>query len=118
MCGPANLQLYGTPETKEEERYLYMLFTKTQYAGIEIHKLIVHLFKYLERKYLLDLQVSDEGEYWETGDEKILEEAFKRYTALVENFTRSLENFPKEAGETYEGYFERLLKQMEEKNQK
>ncbi len=43
MSSATNLQLYGNSKNKEEAEYLYMLSTKTQYAGIEIHKLVIRL---------------------------------------------------------------------------
>jgi len=94
-----------------------MLSTKTQYAGIEIHKLIIHLFKYLSGKYLQDFILSDEGQYWETGDEKLLQDTFKRYTDLIESFASSIENYPRKSGENFEGYFARLLKQIHGKKE-
>jgi len=45
---------------------------KTQYAGPETHKWVVGLLKYLKKLYLTDLEVQDEGAYWETGDFEIL----------------------------------------------
>ena len=115
MSDALNLKFYGDSKDKEEAKYLYMLSVKTQYAGIEIHKLVIHLLRHLSKKYLQDFILSDEGEYWETGDEKILEDAFKRYTYLIESFATSLENYPKESGESFEAYFERLLRQIQEK---
>lgn len=118
MSSPSNLKLYGNSKNKEDSAYLYMLSVKTQYAGIEIHKLIIHLLKYLSSKYLKDFTVDDEGNYWETGDEKLLQITFKRYTDLIENFTYSIENYSIKSGESFEAYFVRLLKQIHEKNKK
>ena len=118
MSSPSNLQFFGNSKNKEEQEYLYMLSVKTQYAGIEIHKLIIHLLKYLSGKYLQDFTVNDEGEYWETGDEKLLQDTFKRYTDLIENFASSIENYPIKSGESFEAYFERLLKQIHEQYKK
>jgi hypothetical protein len=118
MSSAANLKFYGNPNNKEEAGYLYMLHTKTQYAGIEIHKLIIHLLKYIDKKYLVDFTVIDEGEYWETGDEKLLEETFERYTNLINGFVSALENFTIEPGESFEAYFERLMKHINEKYKK
>ncbi len=118
MSSAPNLQFYGNSKNKEEAEYLYMLSTKTQYAGIEIHKLVIHLLKYLNGKYLQDFTVMDEGEYWETGDEKLLEDIFKRYTFLIEGFTSSLENYPKKDDESFEAYIERLAQQLHEKYKK
>jgi hypothetical protein len=118
MSSSAHLILFGKSKTQEERPYLYMLSTKTQYAGIEIHKLIIHLLKYIEGKYLKDLKVLDEGHYWETGDEKLLEETFKRYTELIESFASSIEIYPVNPGESFEAYFERLLHQIHKKKNK
>ena len=114
MSDALNLKFHGDSKDKEETKYLYMLSVKTQYAGIEIHKLVIHLLRHLSKKYLQDFILSDEGEYWETGDEKLLQEAFKRYTDLIESFASSLENYPKKTGESFEAYFERLLRQINE----
>ncbi|MFA4853626.1 MAG: hypothetical protein WC599_14010 [Bacteroidales bacterium] len=118
MSSPSHLKFFGNSENKEEQQYLYMLSVKTQYAGIEIHKLIIHLLKYLSGKYLQDFTVNDEGEYWETGNEKLLQDIFKRYTDLIESFVSSIENYPIKSGESFEAYFERLLKLIHEKNKK
>jgi len=64
---------------------------------------------------LLDFKVIDEGQYWETGDEKLLEETFKKYTDLIDGFQSSLENNPMGPGESFEEYFARILKQLHDK---
>ena len=93
-----------------------MLSVKTQYAGIEIHKLIIHLLKYLDQKYFQNFTVSDEGKYWETLDEKLLQDIFKRYTDLTESFISSLQRYPINSGESFEAYFKRVLKQSHERD--
>jgi hypothetical protein len=115
MSSSSHLKFYGNSTNKVEAEYLYMLSVKTQYAGFETHKLIIHLLKYLSGKYLKDFTVNDDGRYWETGDEKLLLDTFKSYTDLIENFTSSIENFPGKPGESFEAYFKRLLKQIHKK---
>ncbi|MDO9257397.1 MAG: hypothetical protein Q7U54_17895 [Bacteroidales bacterium] len=115
MSSPMHLDFFGKKENQVEQPYLYMLSTKTQYAGIDIHKLIIHLFKYLEGKFLQQFTVMDEGHYWETGDEKLLSDTFKEYTELIEQFGTSLEIYPMNKDESFEAYFERLIKQMQSK---
>ncbi|MES2777459.1 MAG: hypothetical protein V4722_24985 [Bacteroidota bacterium] len=115
MSAPPLLQCWGKPKNKTEAAYLYMLFTKTQFAGAAIHKLVVHILKYISQKYLLDFTVKDEGYYWETGDEKLLEDTFKQYTSLIEGFATSLETFPVNEGESFMDYFERMMKIVNEK---
>ena len=118
MSCAVNLKFYGNSSNKEEAAYLYMLSTKTQYAGIQIHKLVIHLLKFISKKYLLDFTLSDEGEYWETGDEKLLEENFKRYTSLINGFVSSVQNYPIEPGESFEAYFERLMEHIQKNYKK
>jgi hypothetical protein len=43
-------------------------FTKTQFGPLEGHVALVEMFKALKREFVPDLEVSDEGGYWETGD--------------------------------------------------
>ena len=47
-------------------------FTKTQFAGPSVHREVVELLDSL-RPYLADVEVEDEGEYWESRDVKLLE---------------------------------------------
>jgi hypothetical protein len=115
MSSPIHLEFYGKNENQEEQPNLYMLSTKTQYAGVEIHKLIIHLFRYVAGKYLQELKVTDEGYYWETGDDKLLADTFKEYTELIEGFVTSIEIYPMNPGESYEAYFARLMMQIHNK---
>lgn len=110
MSGPIQLQLYGNSKIKLEQEYLYMLFVKTQFAGSEIHMLLIHLLKYLEGKYFSEFKLEDDGQYWETGNKELLRQTFKRYTEALETFSASLENIPKSNGESVESYLERLAK--------
>ncbi|UCE06798.1 MAG: hypothetical protein JSW07_01780 [bacterium] len=48
------------------------IFVKTQYGSIDAHIAIVKLLRYLKQKYIPDLEVKDEGEYWETNDKEHL----------------------------------------------
>ena len=47
---------------------------KTQFAPPEVHITIIKLLKHIKKKYISNLKVRDEGEYWETGDENILKQ--------------------------------------------
>ena len=38
------------------------------------HITIIKLLKYLQKRYIPDLQVIDEGDYWESGDREKLKE--------------------------------------------
>lgn len=115
MANPFMFQHWLQSKAKNDEHLIYGNFTKTQYAGIEIHKQIIHLLKHLGKKYLMDFKVNDEGGYWATEDENVLQDNFNRYTDLIENFSSSIQNHPKKDDESFEAYFERLLKQFRSK---
>jgi hypothetical protein len=118
MSDAIHLKFFGKTETQPEQKYLYMLFVKTQYAGFETHKFLIQLFRYLNKKYFASFVLIDEGEYWETNDEAILKFNFKRNADLIESFTSTMENFKKEPGEKIESYLERLLNYISDKKGK
>lgn len=49
------------------------LFTKTQFAGVEVHIGVCELLR-LCLQHGVELDVTDEGDYWETGDRQRLAE--------------------------------------------
>jgi len=118
MSSLAHLKFFGKENERPQEEYLYMLSVKTQFAGIEIHKLIIHLFKHLNEKYFINFKVIDEGQYWETGDEKKLQEIFTRYIDLLDSFSSSLEIYPRKNNESFEAYFVRLMNQIKKRRKK
>lgn len=64
---------------------------KTQFLSPDAHIWIIGLFKYLKKHYLSNLEVSDEGGYWETGDRAALEAKMRflneRIAALADHLT-------------------------------
>ena len=114
MACPAQIKFFGNSENPIEKNYIYALFAKTQYAGMITHALIINLFKYLDTKYFKDFKMTDEGKYWETGDENVLRQRFSEYDALLDNFVLSLETFPVQKGENMIDYFERLMGHINE----
>ena len=63
---------------------------KTQFASPEVHVWIVGLLKYLKKRYISDLRVSDEGQYWETGDVRILKEKMDLINEKIEHISSKL----------------------------
>jgi len=118
MSSAPNLEFFGKSSDEEYKKYLYMLSAKTQFAGSGTHKLIIHLLKYLNKKYFNEFKVIDEGSYWETEDEKLLEETFKRYTDFLDSVGAALENIPLKSEETFEEYFNRILKIIQGRRKK
>lgn len=112
MACSSGIYLFGNSKNATERDYIYRLFAKTQFAGVEVHALIINIFRYLSKKYLSEFKMNDEGEYWETGDEDVLREKFKEYDALLDNFMLSFQTFPIEKGEDLMNYFDRLLEHI------
>jgi hypothetical protein len=67
------------------------------------------LLKYLKDKYFSELNVYDEGQYWETGDEALLNKIFTRYEAAFEIMDEALSTNTRKPGESYEAYLKRIL---------
>jgi hypothetical protein len=64
--------LLGLTDIENEEAGRLMeppwCITKTQFGSIEGHVMVVELLSAVRREFLPDLEVSDEGGYWETRD--------------------------------------------------
>ena len=119
MSAVINLKFYGKSNSKPETDYLYMISVKTQFAEILIHKTIIQMFRHLLKKgYFAEFNMSDEGEYWETGDEDLLEKKFNFLGSMIDNFSIALESIPKKSEETFESYFERIIKRIQKRNVK
>ncbi len=107
MCSLGMLAI--CKEDKKFEKHLYQLFTKTQYAGIEIHKQIIHLFRYISAKYFEKFEMVDEGYYWETNDEHKLKAQFDAYIKFTDMISLGLQAIPIEEDETIENYIKRVV---------
>jgi hypothetical protein len=92
LMGAKNYQkLDSEPIFKGYPKLVYMMHTKTQRGGPDTHIAILKLFKYLEKKYFAEMNVSDEGNYWETSDKEVLQERFDEYTGLINSVKGALE---------------------------
>lgn len=118
MSSAPNLEFFGNSTDEDYQKYLYMLSVKTQFAGSGTHKLIIHLLKYLNKKYFSEFKVIDEGNYWDTEDEKLLEETFEKYNDLLDSFGAALENIPLKSEESFEEYFKRIMQIIQDKRKK
>lgn len=107
MCGIINFQVLQLDGNSDEMQF-YSVSTKTQYAGSEIHKKLILLLDYINYNYLVDFECNDEGQFWETRDEKLLEQIFERYTNLISSFTDVLTIFPITKDESIEAFCIRM----------
>ena len=81
-CDPVRLEFDSDLYVQE--------FTKTQFAGVQVHMKVLELLKAL-RPLFRDLSVEDEGEYWETGNLQGLAEHMNCAQKAIE---AELEKFP------------------------
>ncbi len=81
LCDPVSMILICEGTLKPEDVWI---FVKTQFAGPETHVWIVGLLKYIQKHYLPELQVRDEGEFWETGNYETLKEKMNLINDKIE----------------------------------
>ena len=121
----ANVNELGELEIHNEEltltaehfnQYLYQCSSKTQYAGIHAHEMIIGVFRYLNKNYLKEFKLTDEGHFWETGDKVLLIKTFEGYTSLINGFAKALSETNKNENEDLDGYLERVIREFREKN--
>jgi hypothetical protein len=106
------LELWGEEVDEEYRDLMYIVPVKTQFAGAEIHMRVLKILKYISRKYLLDFELCDEGEYWETEDEDLLREHFRRYDLIIGSFKAAIDCNPRNEGESAEDYIVRIVGKM------
>ena len=63
MSAPMQLTLEELQKHDISEECLDYISVKTQYAGFEIHKILINLFRHISEKYLTEFTMSDESEY-------------------------------------------------------
>lgn len=90
------------------EDLIYFVSTKTQYSGYENHKKLILLLDYISKKYLTEFECTDEGEFWETRNEELLIENFRKNLAFLDSFSSFLEMIPIKENETIEDYLLRI----------
>ena len=92
MVCPTRIQFFANSKNAEEQSYIFTNSVKTQYAGVIMHQLVIHILQYLDDKYFEDFQLNDESHYWNTKDEDIMREKFKEYDQLIDNFSLSIQS--------------------------
>jgi len=115
MSSPMLLDFWGDAKKEPEKDYLYMLSVKTQYAGAEIHKLLMGIFHFLNKQYLSEFELYDEGDYWETGDDALLLKHFSQNAFLINSFKTALQSLPIQEDESPEDYIFRIIKDIQNK---
>ncbi len=63
---------------------------KTQFAPIDVHITLVKLLQYVKKHYIPNLEVNDDGQYWETGSTKTLQDKRKLINQKMDEIGISL----------------------------
>ena len=92
----------------EDSDLTYLNFIKTQFAPVEIHIAVIKLLKYIQQKYISNLDVYDEGEYWQTGDEKILKGKIDFLNKAMDQLEGILSSIKFEENETAESVADKI----------
>lgn len=66
-------------------------YCKTQFSNIETHIKIVELFTLIEQ-YFKNIEVFDEGEYWETKNETLLDENWRNFYVSMQEVMNENKN--------------------------
>lgn len=116
MCSPVNLMNRDLYEKNGlDAELVYTTSTKTQFAGPDAHIAIIKLLRYLKEKYFSVFELSDEGMYWETVDEKILLSQFAKYEFLLNAVAGALSEMEAIPGETPLSLTDRIEKMLKGK---
>lgn len=101
--------------SKDNDEFTWFNHIKTQFAPIEIHIAVIKLLKYIQQKYISNLDVYDEGDYWQTGDENILKGKIDFLNSAMDQLEDVLNSIELKEGSTAESVadkIEELLKKM------
>ena len=124
VISSANVTHQGELEIQQKEetltaadynKFLCMCSTKTQYAGSEMHAMIIGVLRYVSKQYLSDFNLVDESQFWETNDKVLLKENFVRNTAIIEGFGCVLTENQRLADEDWDSYIQRIIKAFRSK---
>ena len=76
---------------------------------------IIRLLRYLKQKYFSVFELNDEGDYWETMDEKVLLSQFAKYDFLLNAVADALSEMKAVPGETPLSLADRIEKMLKDK---
>ena len=81
---------------------------KSQFAPIDIHIAVIKLLKYIQQKYVTNLVVYDDGDYWQTEDTALLQEKMNFLSEKIDLFEVALNSIPFELNENEESIIDKI----------
>jgi len=93
LIGFMGMTLIAEGKSTPEES---VMGTKTQFAPIEVHITIIKLSQYIKKRYIPNLEVVDDGGYWETGDMTELKQRQGTIERAMDTLEDELSKIPRE----------------------
>ena len=94
--------------SKGDDKFTWYNHTKTQFAPVDVHVAVIKLLKYIQQKYISNLDVYDEGEYWQTGNEKILKRKIDFLNSVMDQLEDVLSTIEIEEGSSAESIVDKI----------
>jgi len=91
LRGPMTMVLLLEGALSPETAWVPM---KTQFSSPDTHVRVIALLRYLKAKYISNLEVNDEGGYWDTEDRKALEEKMAFINSKIKQFSSAMASLP------------------------
>ncbi|MEP6647079.1 MAG: hypothetical protein ABJC12_08310 [Saprospiraceae bacterium] len=79
-----------------------------QDAGPEAHMRLIHLLRHLSVTYFPNFELTDESEFWETGDEQKCRDWFSMFEVWMDNMSADLGKIDARGYEGGRSYYNRL----------
>lgn len=118
LGSPTMLEHWLNTKEAKHKRLIPGNFTKTQYAGPDVHKLVIDLLRYLSKKYFQKFSLIDESKYWETKDEKLMRHTFNEWNAMMDNFAYTLKTVKPRKKESLESVIKRAARKVHARRKK
>lgn len=93
---------------QHDDDITFLNHIKSQFAPIDIHIAVIKLLKYIQQKYVTNLEVYDEGEYWQTEDTALLKEKMNFLSEKIDLFEVALNSIPFEPKESTESIVDKI----------
>ena len=90
-----------------------LITSVVQFAGPDVHMRLIQMLRYLSNKYFRYLNMTDESEYWKTGDPERCRDWYLMFDSWMKNVSLDLGKLDgrgHEGGQTYQQRLEDLFR--------
>jgi len=93
-------------------------FTKTQFAGADVHIALCRLLKYLSERWFESFEVVDDGGYWEDNNAEELNKRIGIINEAITAIEEGLSSLPLQKDESAESRIKKILDALQKKRNK